>query len=138
MAGLASEFGENIEEWRWGSVHKARFDHPLFTHVPVLNTIANLEIETDGGFYTVNRGGNLLWDPVRPYDHVHGAGFRAVYDLSNLSASRFVIATGQSGNPLSSHYRDMLELWRDGGWIGLGQTREDLESLATGRLVLSP
>ncbi len=138
LGELSSGFGDNARDWRWGDVHRARFAHPLFTHVPVLNAIADLEIETDGGFYTVNRGANFLWDPIQPYAHVHGAGFRAVYDLSNLRESRFVIATGQSGNPLSEHYRDMLRLWADGGWIRLGQTREDLERRATSRLVLKP
>ncbi len=138
LGELSSEFGDSPRDWRWGSVHKARFTHPLFTHMPVLNRIADLEIESDGGYYTVNRGANLLWDPVRPYAHVHGSGFRAVYDLSNLPESRFVIATGESGNPLSKHYRDMLKLWRDGGWVRLGQSREKLESLGAGRLVLKP
>lgn len=31
-----------------------------------------------------------------------------------------MIATGQSGNPLSSHYGDMLEDWRDGRHLLLG------------------
>ena len=135
---LSNEFGEDPEKWRWGSLHTAQFSHLLFTHVPVLKKIADLEIETDGGFYTINRGANLLWDPTRAFAHVHGAGFRAVYDLSNLSQSRFIIATGQSGNPLSEHYRDMVKVWRDGGWIRLGQTREALKSMAAGRLMLKP
>lgn len=138
IAELSNVLGMDPEKWRWGSLHKAQFTHSLFTHFPMLNKIADLEIETDGGFYTVNRGANLLWDHVRPFAHVHGAGFRAVYDLSNLSQSRFIIATGQSGNPLSKHYRDMLNVWRDGGWIRLGQTRECLETMAAGRLMLSP
>ena len=31
-----------------------------------------------------------------------------------------MIATGQSGNPLSPHYGDMLEDWRDGRYLRLG------------------
>jgi penicillin amidase len=138
LGELAEEFGGSARDWRWGAVHKAQFLHPLFTHVPVLNRIANLAIETDGGFYTVNRGAHFVWDPVRPYAHLHGSGFRAVYDLSDFSRSRFVIATGQSGNPFSAHYRDMLRLWRDGGGIRLGQSREDLEGAGAGRWLLSP
>ena len=138
LAALSSEFGEGVKDWRWGDVHKARFAHSLFTHVPVLNKFVDLEIESNGGYYTVNRGAHFVWDPVRPFAHVHGAGFRAVYDLAELGKSRFVIATGQSGNPLSKHYGDMLERWRDGGWIQLGQTREELERSAENRLVLEP
>lgn len=45
---------------------------------------------------------------------------RAIFDLSDLDKSLFMIATGQSGNPLSSHYGDMLEDWRDGWYLLLG------------------
>jgi len=138
LGELSDEFGASFKDWRWGSAHKAQFNHPLFTRVPLLNRVADLEIESDGGYYTVNRGAHFVWDPVRPYAHLHGSGFRGVYDLSNLSQSRFVIATGQSGNPLSAHYGDMLKLWRDGGWIRLGQNREELENSAVSRLVLKP
>ena len=50
-------------------------------------------------------------DPV--YPHVHGASMRAIFDLANLDNSRFMLAGGQSGNPLSPHYRDLLPRWRD-------------------------
>ena len=40
-------------------------------------------------------------------------------DLSDLDGSRFVIATGQSGNPLSPRYRDLAAAWRDGQTLTL-------------------
>ena len=58
-------------------------------------------------------------DGPAAFRQVHGAGLRAVYDLADLDASRFVIATGQSGNPLSSHWGDFLELWQQGRMVGL-------------------
>jgi penicillin G amidase len=136
LEDLSDRFGRDPGAWRWGDAHRAEFDNPLFGRVPVLRTFANLSIATDGGFYTVNRGAGHLGDPERPFAHVHGAGFRAVYDLSDLSQSLFIIATGQSGNLLSSHYGDLLRTWRDGGWMRLGQSREALERNAAGRLTL--
>jgi penicillin amidase len=53
------------------------------------------------------------------FEDVHGPGFRAVYDLADLDNSRFMIATGQSGNPLSPHYGDLAERWRDGHYVKL-------------------
>ena len=111
---LSERFGAEPARWRWGDAHLARFDHQLFGRVPVLDRLTRLEIATSGGEFTINRGTYFPSDDEVPFEHSHGAGLRALFDLSNLDASRFVIATGQSGNPLSSHYRDQLEDWRDG------------------------
>ena len=54
---------------------------------------------------------------ARPFAQNHGAGYRAVYDLADPERSVFVISTGQSGNPLSSHYEDYAEPWRDGRYL---------------------
>jgi penicillin amidase len=43
-----------------------------------------------------------------------------VYDLSNLDASLFMMAPGQSGNPFARGGRAFIERWRDGGTVTLG------------------
>jgi penicillin amidase len=118
---LTERFGADFAGWRWGAVHQARFRHRLLDGLPLVGSLAELKIATDGGGYTVNRGGSRVSDRDRPYEHIHGAGLRAVYDLDNLENSRFVIATGQSGNPLSPHYGDQLGDWRDGRSFRLGR-----------------
>jgi penicillin amidase len=129
---------DDANEWRWGDEHRARFNHPLFNTMPVLGAIANLWIETDGGEYTVNRGGMRISDDLQPFSHVHGAGFRGVYNLADLDRSRFVIATGQSGNILSPYYRNLMWLWRDGGFVVLNKSREALAREARLRITLIP
>jgi penicillin G amidase len=42
-----------------------------------------------------------------------------VYDLANPDNSRYIIATGQSGNAFSAHYDDLLPLWAQGRYITL-------------------
>ena len=135
---LAGRFGEGFEDWRWGAMHRAQFRHRIFTGQPVLGRIADLAIATDGGAYTVNRGASRVADPDSPFADIHGPGYRAIYDLSDLTQSRFMIATGQSGNPLSSHYGDLLRDWRDGRYMRLGLKRRDLEAVAEGVFRLVP
>lgn len=118
QAALARALGDDMEDWRWGAVHRAVFAHELLTHVPGLDRLANLSIATDGGDFTVNRG-TYAPEPGMRFRHRHGPGLRVVYDLGDLDNSRFVIATGQSGNPLSPHYDDMLADWRDGRYVML-------------------
>ena len=111
---LAKNYGADAGKWKWGAAHRATFRHSLFTHVPVVRYLADLVVETDGGDATVNRGAMRLADKSAPFAHVHGAGYRAIYDLKELNRSRFIIATGQSGNPLSLNYRSMLSSWSEG------------------------
>ena len=135
---LSETRGNDMKAWRWGDVHQASFPHPVLSRVPGLNRFVNLRIPTDGGNYTVNRGASLVNDPARPFEHIHGAGFRAVYDLEDLRRSRFIVATGQSGNPVSSHYGDLLTAWRDGRYLRMGQTRAALRNSAAAILTLMP
>lgn len=105
-----------LTQGKWGDLHVAHFRHPLWQHVPVAGLIANVDIPTSGGQFTLSRGGYRLSGPDA-FTHNHGAGLRAVIDFADLDESGFVIATGQSGHPLSEHYRDMTTIWRDGGLI---------------------
>jgi len=135
---LAAPLGADIERWRWGAVHQATFAHRIFTRLPLLNRFADLSIESDGGDHTVNRGTTPRGRPGQPFNHVDGSSFRAIYDLADLDNSRFVIATGQSGNPLSRHYGDFLERWRDGKYVRIGGSSKVADKSGTAVLTLLP
>jgi penicillin amidase len=136
---LSEQYGPNMDDWQWGRAHRAIFKHRLFDHVPIIRHWANLEIATDGGDHTLNRGQTAFGNTSeRPYQHRHGAGYRAIYDLSNLDASRFMIATGQSGNIFSQFYGNLLVSWRDGGYIPIAGKQEQLKMRAIGALRLVP
>lgn len=128
---LAQSFGtDDVKKWQWGARHAARFDHPIFGGLPVLSAIADLQIPSDGGDFTVNRGATRPGRKHRPHAHIHGPGYRAIYDLKTPGNSSYVIATGQSGNPLSKHYRDFLRIWRDVDYISLNATKAQLKASA--------
>lgn len=110
---ISRRYGADPAGWRWGDAHRARFEHGLFRYVPGMNGITSLEIATDGADFTINRG-SFGGSGADAFRHLHGAGLRVVYDLADLGASRFIIATGQSGNMASDHYGDLLQPWRDG------------------------
>lgn len=129
--------GDDRTAWRWGVVHQAEFTHRIFSRIPLIGGPVEMAIATDGGNDTINRG-QTAGIGRNPYRHTHGAGLRAVYDLSDLSRSRFSIATGQSGNPFSPHYRDHMERWRDGRATGIATDRATAQRRAVGTLVLRP
>lgn len=135
---IATDLGPDIDAWRWGALHQATFTHTVLTHVPVLAWLADLSIESDGGDHTVNRGTTRRDKSPDQFSHTDGSGYRAVYDLSNLDSSRFMISTGQSGNFLSRHYSNLLDRWRDGRYIRIAGRRDEIADTAIGILSLQP
>jgi len=138
IAELTEAHGEDVQDWRWGEAHVAPLGHEIFGFIPVLDRLFGLAIETDGGPYTVNRGAFWSLGSDRPFRHQHGAGLRVFHDMADLTRSRFVIATGQSGNVLSPHYGDFTERWRDGEHVTLAGSPADLAERGLGTLTLRP
>ncbi len=112
MSSLAARFGADPAAWRWGAVHQAVFAHPMLRSIPVLGALTTARIGVPGDGTTLDRGGTN-----EALEAVHGASFRGVYDLADLERSLFMMAPGQSGNPLSRHARDFLTRWRDGAMV---------------------
>ncbi|MEM1140508.1 MAG: penicillin acylase family protein, partial [Pseudomonadota bacterium] len=137
LEALEATYGSDREAWRWGAAHEAVHEHLPFAGFPVIDRFFNIRVDTGGGPYTPNQGGiNLASD--RPFQNRHGAGFRGLYDLSNLDASHFMIATGQSGNPLSKWYRNFSEPWADGVYLTIPTDPEVYRAEAAGIWVLRP
>lgn len=126
---LRAEKGDDWREWRWGEAHTARFRHIVLGWLPVLRNLVDPRIPNHGGNDTVNRGGMRLGSDRDPFMQVHGPGLRAVYDLADLDSSRFMIAPGQSGNPLSRHFDDLVAPWRDGEFVALAPLEEPAHRL---------
>ena len=119
--------GRDMAKWRWGAEHVAPFDNPLLARIPLIGDRLSVDVPTSGDYFTVNRGASYgARDAERPFAHNHGAGYRAVYDLSDLDASLFMIAPGQSGHPLSPHWADLAPIWATGRHLRLARSRAEL------------
>jgi penicillin amidase len=125
IAFLTKRFEVQVSALRWGMAHRARFEHPIYSRMPLVSDVASFAVEAPGGDTTVNRGGVRFSAPEVLFENIHGAGLRAVYDLADLDRSRFMIATGQSGNPLSPYYGNFAEAWRDGATVTMGPEAAD-------------
>lgn len=138
VAALAKAYGDDPAGWRWGAAHEARLVHLLFGRVPVLAALTNLSLPMSGGDDTLSRAAYTVAADDTRFDAVHGAGYRAVYDLGDPARSLMIISTGQSGNAMSPHWGDLVATWRDGGMIRLAGTADALLASGGKRLVLSP
>ncbi|MDF1872593.1 penicillin acylase family protein [Vannielia sp.] len=129
--------GTALESLRWGDAHEALHKHPVLGDVPVLRWIVNIRQSTSGGDNTLQRGRTIGTGPA-PYTNVHAAGFRAVLDFNDPDSSVFIVATGQSGHPLSRHYDDLGALWRRGEYIPMSLDPALARAANVGVTVLTP
>lgn len=129
--------GANIDSWEWGREHLAAHRHPLFDGIPLLRELASVRFPSDGGAHTLNRA-HPAYRGARPFEAVHGATFRGVYDFSDLDNSRFAIPLGQSGSILSRWSRSFVEPWQSLRYVEITGTRPEVARTAVGTITLSP
>jgi penicillin amidase len=138
LGDLRRRFGDDRSAWRWGTAHPVRMAHAVVDGQPVLQDIFNIRHPSGGDSVTINVGHYALVDDEKPFTSVQGASYRGLYDLSDLDRSRFIAATGQSGHPLSSHYRDLSALWAAGETISMDRDPNSYAKEVEGRLRLTP
>ncbi len=129
--------GTTIASLRWGDAHQATHDHQVLGEVPLLNWFVNIRQSTSGGDHTLQRGRTSGEDP-NPFQNVHAAGYRGVYDFADPDSSVFITATGQSGHPLSRYYDNLGELWRRGEYVPMSLDPALAQAAAVGVTVLKP
>jgi penicillin amidase len=133
LVELRRNYGSDVTGWHWGRSHIAEFDNPVFGRTPVLRDWLRVSIPTAGGNDTINRGPSTIRDKEHPFVQRFGAGLRIVTDLASPKDSWMIAAPGQSGNPLSPHFADLVEHWRDFRYLTPGRA----EPVATLTLVPS-
>lgn len=136
VARLRRDLGDNARRWEWGRVHQIRFTHPLGS-ARMLRTFFNRGPFPIGGDSTTPlQTGD---PPSLPPELVRVIPtYRQIIDTGNWDQVQSVIATGQSGHPLSSHYADQIDMWREGSYHLMAWSKEAVESAAVYRLILRP
>lgn len=109
--------------WQWGALHPAVFSSPVLADVPVLGALLRLSVPAPGANSTVNAGIMTFSSEQHPFRAIGGPSLRMVLDFSNLPASLFMFAPGVSGNPLSAHYGDLTQPWREVEWIAFSRMK---------------
>ncbi|WP_170370562.1 penicillin acylase family protein [Ruegeria arenilitoris] len=137
LVWISERYGSQLESLRWGDAHQATHDHPVLGEVPVLRYFVNIRQSTSGGDNTLQRGRTSGEGPD-PFQNVHGAGYRGVYDFADPDSSVFITATGQSGHFLSRYYDDQAQLWRRGEYIPMSLDLDLARAAAVGTTHLMP
>ncbi|HEY3446371.1 MAG TPA: penicillin acylase family protein [Myxococcales bacterium] len=136
VARLERAAGRDPKRWAWGKVRPLVLTHPVGTK-PVLGSLFNLGPIAFGG------DGSTIPQASVPFDEplanpIGVPNLRMVLDVGNWEASRWVLAGGQSGNPLSAHYGDLLPIWERGEGVPIAWSKESVAEAAREQLTLAP
>jgi len=133
-ARLRQMQGDDPAKWSWGNLHIVRFRHPLDRLSGADSIMDPAPTQRPGDDYTVNSTGF----GNDSFDQVSGASYREILDTSNWDQSVAVNSPGQSGQPGSKHYSDLVSIWAEGKYFPLTYSREAVEKAATDRMTLEP
>ncbi|KAF2509905.1 penicillin acylase family protein [Flavobacterium foetidum] len=136
IAALKNQLGNQIEDWKWGTVHTVEHEHPL-GKVKVLRGIFNVgPFESAGSNEVIN---NLFFgfNDDGKYYVKGGPSTRRIVDFADIENSWSILPTGQSGNPFSKHYDDQAEMYNAGKFRKMKLNKEEIVKTST-KLILKP
>jgi penicillin amidase len=121
------EVGPEMDSWHWGAVHQIRFHHPLGVQAYDRGPVAR-----PGDGQTVNATSGAR------FTQTNGASYRQILDLSDWDRSVMTNVPGESGDPESPHYDDLIDEWASGRYHPMPFTRQAVDAAAAEHLWLRP
>jgi penicillin amidase len=132
---LQREFGGEGKR-AWDVIHSAWFAHPLGgVALPMRWLFSRGPVPVSGDGTTVMR---ISWNRLKPFVAWEHPSWRQIYDVGEWDQSRVILATGQSGHPLSPYYFDQNTMWREGRYRTQPFSRAAVTAAMRHRLLFTP
>jgi penicillin amidase len=134
LALLIDRLGGDQTAWRWGTMHTLTLRFPL--GLDTLNTPKPSDTPFGNGF--PRHGANGTVDVASPglsvfgnFAYRSGPVQRLVCEMTpNGPRARNTLPGGETFNPASPHYRDLIELWRRNQTFDVAFTEQDVGASA--------
>jgi penicillin amidase len=127
LAQIVLQFGADRANWQWGKLHQITFQHPLgkreFQLGPVSRPGDNLTVNATSG---------------TNFRQSSGASWREIIDVGDWDRSVMTNVPGESGDPSSPHYGDLLQDWAAGKYHPMPFSRKAVEAAMEEKIVLRP
>ncbi len=133
---LVEDLGPDPSEWTWDKVHTLEHQHP-FGQVDALRKYFNV------GPFPVEGTREVINNLTFPYDDSGfykvnvGPSTRRIIDFSDVENSISILPTGQSGNPLSKHYKDQAQMYVNGEFRKMMMNKAEIEEKAESILIFT-
>lgn len=133
---LEEELGPTPDQWLWDQATAMEHPHQIFSGLPIVGNMFSRTLNYPGGPDTLMNQYVVARDAPRFTRSVSSSSFQAIYDLSDLDSSQFMLSTGQSGHFRSPYYDNFLAPFAAGERIEIPTRENALDPV--GRLRLSP
>jgi penicillin amidase len=131
---LSAKQGTDPRKWSWGELHKVYFRHALDGAPGAAGLLDRGPVERPGDGDVVQATGFAAGS----FEQTSGASYREIFDLADWDQSVAINVPGQSGQPGSKHFDDLLALWRSGQYFPLRYSRDAVDAVTTDLLILQP
>jgi penicillin amidase len=136
VAELRAAYGDDVRLWIYGRNHTLTLRHPLDA-VPALAKLFDRGPYPMGGDLDTIHMGYLPREFAGPPFYV-APSYRQICDTADWDRSQSIHAPGQSGQPGSRHYADLLQPWLRVQYHPMLWSRARVEAAAVERLTLAP
>jgi len=117
LDSLTASQGADAAEWRWGRNNRSELPHSLVKAFDIA------PVERHGG---------------AGYVAAVGATYREIIDMGDLDGAMATNVPGQSGQPGSPYYKNLVESFGKGEYFQLAFSKAAVDKVAEHRLVLVP
>ncbi len=132
VAELENRLGKNPQKWQWGKLHYILFKHSLHGASKLLDKIF------DAGPFEIGGSGTTIFNTEysfrKPYANILGPSMRYIFDFSKPNLFYIVLPSGESGNFMNPHYKEMIPSWLNGKYYKV-RTDFTLDSRSRNRLL---
>ncbi|MBV8526717.1 MAG: penicillin acylase family protein, partial [Candidatus Dormibacteraeota bacterium] len=133
---LEDRLGRSLRHWRWGRAHALPLEHPFSRRRPLGLFFGRREVAVGGSADTVMATAYVPHDPFQT--RLSAPTWRQVMDVGNWDQCTAVLLPGQSGQPGSRHYSDLVSRWAANRQFRLHWSRDDVSEHARSTLTLTP
>ncbi|CAB3905089.1 MULTISPECIES: penicillin acylase family protein [Achromobacter] len=133
---LRAKLGPDSTQWQWGKLHHIQFEHSLASLLPpeTAKAYGTPRYPVGGDNDTVHRGTFRKSD----FRQISGSSYRQVIDVANWDNSRVQNVPGQSADPRSPYYQNLLKGWATGEYFPMAFSRAKVDSEKADTLTLKP
>lgn len=135
VADMQKKYGANLDAWKWGDIHTTDFVHPLGGSEATKALFAIDPVHRGGDAFTVQAASSATETSTK---QTSGASFMFVMDVKDWDNSTGLSVPGNSAQPLSPHYKDLIPYWGEGKYFPLAFSRQKVEEVTAHRLLLQP
>ena len=133
---LEEQLGRSLRRWRWGRAHALPLEHPFSRRRPLGLFFGRRDVPVGGSADTVMATAYVPHDPFR--SRLSAPTWRQVLDVGNWDQCTAILLPGQSGQPGSRHYDDLVGRWSENRQFPLHWSRDQVTRHARSTLALTP